>query len=434
VADFAIPAQSAHEPAAGITPLYAWAVFGLTFGLLLSDLMSRQVLNAVFPLLKADWGLSDANLGKLVSVVALMVGLLTLPISLLADHWGRVRSLVLMALIWSLATLGCALARNFEQMLVARLLVGIGEAAYGSVGIAVVLSVFPSRMRASITGAFMAGGLFGSMLGMALGGVLAAQFGWRWSFAAMAFIGLALAAAYPIVVREAWIDPQGLTRVASKARASRRGNGPSPLRSLYASRSVICAYLGSALQMFITGGLLAWMPSFLNRFYAMSLDRAGVVAAGFVLISGAGSIVCGVVADRISGGQPLRKVALAFGFCLFCAVSLWLGFHQAPGLLQLGLIGAGMFTAFGTSGPAGAMVANLTHPSIHSTAFATFTLANGLIGLAPAPVLIGMIADGSNLLDAFQYLPLAGLAAAGFFAFAYRHYLADLAQANKGDR
>src|SRR5579859_798500 len=86
------------------TSAYAWVVFALTVGLLLSDYMSRQVLNAVFPMLKTTWGLSDTHLGSLSSVVALMVGVLTFPLSVLADRWGRVKSIVLMAAMWSLAT------------------------------------------------------------------------------------------------------------------------------------------------------------------------------------------------------------------------------------------------------------------------------------------------------------------------------------------
>src|SRR6187455_2871852 len=191
-----------NDPGARIPRAYAWVVFALSFGLLLSDYMSRQVLNAVFPLLKAEWALTDARLGLLSGIVALMVGLLTFPLSLLADRFGRVRSLAIMAVVWSLATLACGLAQNYPQMLAARFLVGVGEAAYGSVGVAVVLSVFPKHMRATLTGAFMAGGMFGSVLGMALGGAVAASLGWRWAFAAMALFGLLLAVLYPVIVRE----------------------------------------------------------------------------------------------------------------------------------------------------------------------------------------------------------------------------------------
>ena len=112
---------------------YAWIVFALTFGLLISDYMARQVLSAVFPLLKSDWHLSDGQLGLLSGVVAVTVGLLTCPISLLADRIGRVKSIAAMAVLWSLATLLCGLANSYNQMLAARVLVGLGEAAYGSV-------------------------------------------------------------------------------------------------------------------------------------------------------------------------------------------------------------------------------------------------------------------------------------------------------------
>ena len=127
-----------------------WLVFAISFGLLLSDYMSRQVLNAVFPLLKAEWGLSDTQLGSLSGIVALMVGLLTFPLSLAADRWGRVASLKVMALLWTLATLACGMADSFGSMFAARFLVGVGEAAYGSVGIAVVLSVFPAHLRSTV--------------------------------------------------------------------------------------------------------------------------------------------------------------------------------------------------------------------------------------------------------------------------------------------
>ncbi len=412
-------------PSVEVARSYAWIVFALSFGLLISDYMSRQVLNAVFPLLKLDWNLTDGQLGSLSGVVALMVGLLTFPLSLAADRWGRIRSLTLMAMLWSLATLACALSRSYEEMFWARLAVGVGEAAYGSVGIAVVLSVFPAHMRATITGAFMAGGMFGSVLGMGLGGAIADQFGWRWAFTGMALIGLVLATLYPVVVRESRIGriPDGSDAGGDTAAA---GSGPSPLRTLFSTRSVLCAYVGSGLQLFITGALLAWMPSFLNRYYEMDTGRAGGMAALFVLCGGAGMVLCGMLSDRLGVSRPDRKIAVAIAYCAVSGVLLFAGFHQTPGIAQLLLVGAGMFLAAGTSGPAGAMVANLTHPLIHGTAFATLTLANNLLGLAPGPFITGLVADRIGLLGALQWQPLISLGAMFVFLTAYRVYHRDL--------
>lgn len=426
MAHYSLPSHGNDDPGARIPRRYAWVVFALSFGLLLSDYMSRQVLNAVFPLLKQEWALSDARLGLLSGVVALMVGLLTFPLSLLADRFGRVKSLALMATVWSLATLGCGLAQDYPQMLVARFLVGVGEAAYGSVGIAVVLSVFPRHMRATLTGAFMAGGMFGSVLGMALGGAVAAHMGWRWAFAAMALFGLVLAVVYPIVVREKRIAPPAVGEdPGAKAAAAA---AKVPLRSLVDSRSVIGAYIGSGLQLFVGGTVIVWIPSYLNRYYAMATDAAGAVAAMIVLVAGLGMIVCGMLSDRLCRNGPERKFGLAIAYSLGSCVLLSLAFALPHGTAQLLLIALGMFLAAGTSGPAGAMVANLTPLPIHGTAFAMLTLVNNLLGLAAGPLVTGVLADALGLDRAFQLVPLISIAAATVFWFAKRHYLADVQQ------
>ena len=189
---------------------------------------------------------------------------------------------------------------------------------------------------------------------------------------------------------------------------------------------MLSAYVGSGLQLFISGSVLAWIPSYLNRYYDMGADRAGLVSAAFVLSSGAGMVLCGLASDRLCQDSPARKFALAIGFCLACCMLLGLAFQLPPGAWQLALIGVGMFVAAGTTGPAGAMVANLTHFSIHGTAFATLTLANNLLGLAPGPFVTGALADAMDLQRAFQLIPLASLAAAFAFLLGQHHYLRDL--------
>jgi len=401
--------------------LYGWGVFALSFGLLISDYMARQVLNAVFPLLKAEWSLTDAQLGLLSGIVAIMVGILTFPLSLAADRWGRVRSLTLMAVLWSLATLLCAVADSFGTMLLGRALVGIGEAAYGSVGIAVVISVFPARLRATLSAAFMAGGLFGQVLGVAIGGAVAASHGWRIAFASIGFAGLILGLLYPVLVREGRIR-----QLAGAAASAMAAPAKAPLRELIGNRSVKRAYTASGLQLFAAGALPAWLPSYLNRYYHLPVDKAGSLAAVLLLICGIGMILCGMVSDRLARERPETKLALAIGYCLGSALSLTLAMLLPPGPAQLGLLGIAMFLVAGTVGPVGAMVANLTPLAIHGSAFATLTLANNLLGLAPGPILTGRIADAIGLADAFSLLPLPCLAAALIFSQMRHSYRADL--------
>ena len=83
------PTVISDDPGPERASTYGWTVFALSFGLLMSDHMARQVLNAAGPQIKAEWHLNNAELASLASVVALAVGLLTLPLSYLADRFGH---------------------------------------------------------------------------------------------------------------------------------------------------------------------------------------------------------------------------------------------------------------------------------------------------------------------------------------------------------
>jgi len=397
-------------------PAYAWVVFALTLGLMISDYMARQVLNAVFPLLKSEWAVSDGQLGFLAGVVPLMVGLLACPISLLADRVGRVKSIVAMAALWSVATLLCGLAKNYDQMLTARVLVGVGEAAYGSVGIAVIISVFPKHLRATLTGAYMAGGLAGQVMGVAIGGAVAAEHGWRMAFNIIGIAGLVLAFAYACCIRE--------SRMPVNEKAERQSITIASLKTLFSGTSLNGAYIGSGLQLFVAGALPAWLPTYFVRYYDLPLAQAASRAAIFLAIGAAGMVLFGMASDRLVRSMA-QRARLSAAFCIGCALLVGATFAIGPGTTQLILLGLSMFLAAATAGPAGAMVASLTPAALHGTAFAVLTLANNAFGLAPGPIVTGWLADRIGLLGALQFLPAASIAAALVFLVASRRAAED---------
>lgn len=411
---------------------YPWLVFAIIFGLMLSDYMSRQVLSAVFPQLKTEWILTDAQLGLLSGIVGLMVGLLAVPIAVLADRLGRVKCVVLMVLFWSLATLGCGFAQNYGHMLTARFFVGLGEAGYGSVGLAIILSIFPSAMRATLTGVFTAAGMFGSVLGMAAGGVLATHFGWRAAFIAMALFGLLLVLVYVFTITESRIarhvhrhsseGVSGASRLSKMDRKLLR----KIVKALFGAPTLVFTYVASGLQLFIVYAIIAWMPSYINRYYGMVLDKSALAAALLLIASGIGMAACGAFADRSGREAPEKQLTLAIKLCLGACVLLMIAMRLPPGAAQFSMIAMGVFFAGGSYGPAGAVVTNLVHPSIHATAIATLVLANNLLGGAPGPYLTGVLADRIGLLEAFQWIPLISIAAALAFACARASYGRDL--------
>jgi len=288
-----------------------------------------------------------------------------------------------------------------------------------------VLAVFPAYRRASISGAFIAGGSFGSVIGVALGGALAVHFGWRWSFAAMALLGLVLVVLYRTLISDKKLDAHRVVDLAEGEPESVPGER-AKLRTLFSTPSVIAAYVGSGLQLFIAGSLFAWLPSYLNRAYGLPADKAAGLAAIAILFMGVGMIVCGAVTDKLARTAAIRKWTTAIVYSLLSLIGLGLGFSLHPGGAQLLLLAIGIFFAAGTSGPAGAMVANLTRESIRSTAFGTLTLFNNVLGLAAGPLVTGILADRLGLATAMKYVPLFAVAAIVFLYLGRRAYPASL--------
>src|SRR5262245_17361121 len=232
----------------------AWFAFAMTIALMVFDYVDRQVIVSLFPHMKTDWGLSDKQLGALVSVVSLTVAIGALPVALFADRASRVKSIVTMATVWSLATISCMFTRNYSQLLAARSLVGLGEAGYGSVGAALISSHFPSRMRGALMAGFFAAASVGSVLGVMLGGVIASRWGWQAAFGVVGFPGLVLALLY-LKVRD--YKTVELTPRLDRATRSTRSAARAVVAALARSRTMLWVCIGGAAQLIVVSSVWA---------------------------------------------------------------------------------------------------------------------------------------------------------------------------------
>jgi predicted MFS family arabinose efflux permease len=406
-----------------VGPRAAWFAFAMTFALMLVDYIDRQVIVSLFPYIKAEWGLSDTQLGSLVSVVSITVAIGALPIALLADRTSRVKSIVAMAAVWSLATISCMFARSYSALFAARALVGLGEAGYGSVGAALIASHFPARLRARLMAAFFAAASVGSVLGVLLGGVIAARWGWQAAFGVVGAPGLLLALAY-LKVRD--YRTVALTPVLEHATRSTASTVGYVAKSLTRSPTMLWVCLGGAAQLVVVSAVWAWLPSFLNRVHGVEPASAGVQAALVVLCGAVGSVIWGTVVDR-AGTRRLRNklyamAALCVGACLVLAPAFAL---ELPYGAQLAWIAAGGFVMTCTVGPVSAVVADVVHPGVRATGLAVLALFQNLLGLAAGPFLAGVLSDAWGLRSALAVIPAMGFAAAAFFLLAARSYEAD---------
>jgi len=407
----------------------AWFAFAMTIGLMMVDYLDRQVIVSLFPYIKGEWGVSDRGLGALVSIVSVTVALAGMPIALLADRWSRVRSIAVMATVWSLASIACLFTRNYGQLMAARAFVGLGEAGYGSVGAALIASVFPERMRAGLLAALFASASVGSVLGVMLGGMIATRWGWQAAFGVVGFPGLLLALLY-LKVRDYRTVALGPDAAAAQPKP---GAAAFAVKALARSRTIRWVCLGAAAQLIVVSSIWAWLPSFLNRYHGMAAGVAGVHAAAIVLVGAAGSMFWGVVVDRVGAGRPRRKAYIMAALCLLTLVLFvptFAGTGPAmAGGTQIALIALGGFMMTCTVGPVSAIVIHVTHPGLRATGASVLSLFQNLFGLAAGPVIAGSLSDAFGLDTALTVMPLFSAVAALCFVVASRSYEAEVARA-----
>ena len=408
---------------------HAWIVFAVLFALMVVDYVDRQVVVSMFPHLKAQWSLNDRQLGSLVSIVSIAVAAGAVPISLVADRWGRARSIVAMVLVWSAATLACAFATSYGQLLGARAAVGLGEAAYGTAGAALIATIFPQRMRSSVLGAFFFAAVIGSVGGVMAGGFIAERWGWQAGFGAAALPGMLLAIVFLLVAR----DPQAPSLAAAKGEA--RGAARS-LRAIVAEllrpRTALLATIGTGFNMLVLSAMYAWLPSFFNRYYGLAPDAAGARTALIVLASGLGAFLCSIAADRLTVRIPNARLIVPATAAVLTTLFLGIAFGaMGPGGPQFMLILVGAFAMAASLGPADAVVIDVIDPSLRATGASIVSLTRNLFGLAGGPLLAGALSDAVSLQFALSIVPLFCLAASAFFMIATLSYERDLGAARQ---
>lgn len=404
----------------------AWMVFAIMFALMVLNHLDRQIVASMFPFLKQRWSLTDAELGALVSVVAVTVAVGTIPLSLLADRWGQVRSVFVMAIIWSGATVVCAFATRYGELLLARALIGVGEAAYGSVGCALLATLFPERIRSTVLGAFLVAALVGSVIGVMVGGVLVHQWGWRAGFVAAGLPGLALAVLFVVTARK--VAPPTARAHGGAEDGIWRLVG-NVFKELSRARSAPLACLAAGLQLVSVSSLYAWLPSFLNRQYDLATPRAGV-AAGLVVLAGVpGAIGFGLVADRLTRRFPASRYYLPAAAALLTACFIAAAFGSAKaGTAQVAWLVLGAASMTGIVGPVTAAIVEVVAPYARATAAGVLAATQNLFGLALGPLLIGILSDRYGLASAMTFVPLFCGAAGLLFIAAGRLYPRDRAR------
>jgi predicted MFS family arabinose efflux permease len=389
----------------------------------LLNYIDRQVLYAVFPLIKADFSLSDTSLGFLGSAFMLCYMVSAPLFGWLGDRLRRVRLAAAGLTAWSLATAAAGIAPGYRTLLAARTLVGLGEASFGTVSPGLLADYFPRERRGRILAYFYLAIPVGSALGYLLGGNIGQHFGWHTAFLLVGLPGLLLAVPV-MLLRE---PPRGGNEMPAEKDPEKAGNGYA---ALFTNRSFVTNTLAMAAMTFALGGLAQWVPSFLNRTHGLDVARGNTLFGALTVLAGiGGTLTGGWLGDRLQARSVKGYLHVSgWGFLVGTPIA-------AAAILttSLPLCLAAMFCAefflFLNTGPLNTVIVNVTRPGVRAMAFAVNIFFIHALGDAVSPTLLGWLSDRWGLRGALLVTPAAIALAAAFCFFCTRFIAADTAKA-----
>jgi MFS family permease len=409
-----------------------WALGVLAVINLLSYL-DRFIVAALAESLKAaNFGLTDANLGSLMSGFLIVYTLVAPIFGSLGDRMSRPRLIALGVAIWSFATAMSGFAVSYLTLFLARASVGVGEAAYVTIAPSLLSDYFPIRQRGRVMAIFFCAIPVGSALGYIVGGLVDKHWGWRNAFFVAGIPGLIFATAC-LFLRDPPRGAQDGEKPQATKHLSAAGISQATWRTykrLVRNKPYAITVLGYAAYTFAIGGLGYWMPSFLERVRHIPRDQATVSFGTIVVVTGfIGTFLGGWLGDLLAKKNKQAYLWVSAIATLTAAPLVWVALTAASfTTYTVCMIGA-QLCMFLSTGPINAAIVNLVIASERATAIALSVFVIHILGDVISPPLIGLVSDHSSLEQAVKLVPLAVLIGGIVWVFAARAQARETAPA-----
>jgi predicted MFS family arabinose efflux permease len=370
----------------------AWLTLAVLTFVYVINFLDRQLLGILAKPIQDSLRITDGQLGLIGGLYfAFFYCFIAIPIGWFADRTNRVTVLSLACAIWSVATTACGLAANYTQLVVARMVVGFGEAGGVPPSYALITDTFPPGRRGIAFGIYNLGPPIGAALGIAFGASIAVMFDWRHAFIAIGIVGVITAVLLRLFMRE---PARGATDGAVAAPTAKKAGFGETVRMFFTHPVLMLAALGSGATQFITYGLGNFAVLFLIREKSMTMQQIAVWYALVVLVGmGAGMIVSGRVIDRFTRRSRVAY-AMAPALSLALATPFYLGFVWVPGWqLALVLLTILMFLNYFYLSSSVALVQQEVRPDQRVLSGALLLLVMNFIGLGLGPTYVGAASD-----------------------------------------
>ncbi|MCP5433631.1 MAG: MFS transporter [Alphaproteobacteria bacterium] len=385
--------MSEHRTADGpnYSGLYVGYVVVLLFLLNVLNTTDRLILATVLEPIRQEFDLSDLELGLLGGLAfALVFSTVGLPIARLADRTVRRVVIAASVIFWSVSTWACGFATSYTHLLLGRFGVAAGESGFSPTSHSVISDYVSPARRALAFSIYTLAGPVGIFVGNAAGGWLAEAFDWRMAFFGLGLPGVALGIVVLLTVKE----PE---RGHSDRRAGIVVEGPQKGEVLRLLKNPAFAFtvIGSATHLFVTYGILNFLPSFFVRLHGMGLKETGLWLGTISAIAGGASVlIFGWLADRLAQKRGRHWYAIVPAVTVVltipCALLLYLAGGKTAALVGLTLMA---FFNSGYQAPRIALAQLIAPLHARATASSIMILAENLIGLGLGPPIVGLISD-----------------------------------------
>jgi MFS family permease len=362
-----------------------WTVLILLLGISILSYADRYLIAGLVGPIKAEFGVGDGYIGLLMGpAFAVVFTTMAVPIARLADRRSRIAIICIGCLFWSLFTTLSGFATGPVTLALARVGVGIGEAAFMAPAYSLLSAYFAPRRRGIAFAVLGLGIYFGQIIGFAAGPAVAARWDWHAAFFVMGAPGV-------LIALLSWLY------IAEPSRDGGAAPAPPLLplgKRLLGAPGYRLAVLGMGLGTLSGVSFGMWGPALFTRAYGLPAQQANTAfGLAFGLPGLVGTLMFGVLADNMlkrSPQGPMRLAAaalLAATLCIF-AVDWAPGFGLARALaIPSGLLGGGWSIGVMAS------LQNMLPNRFRATATALFIMVSTFIGLVIGPWLAGTISE-----------------------------------------
>ena len=374
----------------------------------LVNFIDRQLIFALFPLIKSEFSASDFHLGLLGTTFMITHAIATVPLGILADRYPKRKLMITLGMVfWCSFTFVSGLAKRLLHLIVARAFIGLGGATFEPAAVSLITERVDQSYRGRALGLLRAGMWVGGTLGLILGGVLGTTIGWRNTFFIAALPGFVLAFF-------TWnLHEKPLIRHGDVER--RKIFDWNPL--------VILIILAGTFANFTAGGFITWIITFIDRYGYFDLRTASVVVGVPAAISGllgvfAGSHIADRLYQKMRGGRILTG---GLGMLLSTPFVI-LGLHaptSSPSVLVVS-VALGTFFMAWYHGSIMAALMDSVAPSARGAMVGMYVFFIHIFGDMPAPAVVGWISDLFNLRIAMTVLVLGNVLCALCFFIAMK--------------